>query len=120
MYLCSRNLERGNAAIAEIHELHPGKKDRVHLVQIDTSQEDSIKQAAKAVEEHLQGQKLYAIVNNAGIGKADVRDDLIATNFYGPKRVCDAFFHLLNQEKGRIVHVGSGAGPGYVKSNPDV
>merc|ERR1719436_2200259 len=38
------------------------------------------------------------------------------TNLYGPKRMCEAFLPLLDPAEGRIVNVGSGAGPLYVGS----
>ena len=60
--------------------------------------------------------KLYGIVNNAGIGlNTGVSNEMmLKTNLYGPKLVCDNFLDLLDQTKGRIVNLGSGGGPNYV------
>lgn len=68
------------------------------LVLVDTSKPDSIVAAAKVVSEHLNGQKLYGIVNNAGVGLAAKAEkaDLLATNFWGPKLMCDAFMPMLD------------------------
>ena len=70
----------------------------------------------------MGNQQLYGLVNNAGTGfEHKVSDkDIIDTNFYGPKRVYDNFISLMDPEKGRIVNMGSGAGPGFVKSLGDV
>ena len=67
-------------------------------------------------------QKLYGLVNNAGTGiEHGVTDDVVInTNFYGPKRVCDNFMILMDQTSGRIVNVGSGAGPAFVDKISDV
>ena len=54
-------------------------------------------------------------MNNAGAGLAHrVPEDVILnTNLYGPKRVCDSFIPLLSAD-GRVVNVGSGAGPNWL------
>ena len=65
---------------------------------------------------------LYGLVNNAGAGiEHGVTDDVvIKTNFYGPKRVCDNFLPMIDHNCGRIVNVGSGAGPAFVDKISDV
>jgi NAD(P)-dependent dehydrogenase (short-subunit alcohol dehydrogenase family) len=55
-------------------------------------------------------------VNNAGAGfchGAD-KETIIRTNFYGPKNINNYFIPLLDPTIGRIVNMGSGAGPNYV------
>jgi len=54
-------------------------------------------------------------VNNAGIGLAHgvSSESIVATNFYGAKRVSDAFIPLLTVG-GRVVNLGSGAASSYV------
>lgn len=59
-------------------------------------------------------EKLYAIVNNAGIYSGNI-DDVLRTNIYGVKLMCDAFIPLIDPNVGRIVNVSSGVAPGYVK-----
>ena len=65
---------------------------------------------------------LYGLVNNAGAGiEHGVTDDVvIKTNFYGPKRVCDNLLQIIDQNCGRIVNVGSGAGPAFVDKILDI
>ena len=59
-------------------------------------------------------------MNNAGIGLAARASPevVVSTNLYGTKRMCEAFLPLLDSSTGRIVNVGSGAGPNYVKRCP--
>ena len=81
-----------------------------------------MKNAAATVSSALGDQKLFGLVNNAGIGLGTSRGvdkDLFNTNVRGPKRVCDNFVPLMDPEKGRIVNVGSGAGPGFVENIRD-
>ena len=63
-------------------------------------------------------QKLFGLVNNAGTGFGHkVTDkDIINTNFYGPKRVCDNFMTLVDSKAGRIVNIGSNGGPLFVST----
>jgi carbonyl reductase 1 len=120
VYLGARSQERGAAAVEEIKAEFPGHKDHIHLVIVDTSSADSIVAAAKAVQEHLGAHKLYAVVNNAGVGLAAkaAKQQLLDTNFWGPKRMTDAFLPMLS-ESPRVVHVGSGAGPMWLKKQPE-
>ena len=55
-----------------------------------------------------RGVKLYALVNNAGVMRAEP-EVIINTNFKGPKRVTDAFIGLIDKSEGRIVNTSSGA-----------
>ena len=70
----------------------------------------------------LGDQKLFGLVNNAGtgLGHGTGDKDLFNTNVYGPKRVYDNFISFMEPEKGRIVNMGSGVGPGFVKNITDV
>ena len=66
-------------------------------------------------------QKLFGLVNNAGIGTSTgTNKEVINTNLYGTKRVCDNFLSMMDQKKGRIVNMGSGGGPSFVKKISDV
>ena len=62
------------------------------------------------------------LVNNAGtgLGHGVTDKDVINTNFYGPKRVCDNFMEMMDPKAGRIVNIGSGGGPSFVKKISDV
>jgi len=113
VYLGARNVKKGEAAINSIKDLLPNAQ--VELVQVDTQSTASVNTAAASVKAGLGPHLLYAIVNNAGTGLAHGVDSetMVDTNFYGPKRVCEAFIPLITPT-GRIVNVGSGAGPKFV------
>ena len=74
------------------------------------------------VKKALGNQHLYGLINNAGTGfEHKVSDkDIIDTNFYGPKRVCDNFIKLLDPTAGRIVNIGSHGGPEFVSTITDL
>jgi NAD(P)-dependent dehydrogenase (short-subunit alcohol dehydrogenase family) len=114
--LTARDSTRGANAAAEINK--DLDAPRVHFVQLDVSSEDSILKCAAEVKQLLGSQKLYAVVNNAGIFTVDDPEALIRTNVYGPKRVTEAFLELLDPECGRVVHVSSGGGPRFVQGRP--
>jgi NAD(P)-dependent dehydrogenase (short-subunit alcohol dehydrogenase family) len=107
VFLGSRDEARGAKALATIAEAHPGAA--VEVVQIDVASDASVQAAAAAVAK--SGKKLYAVVNNAGIGlaqpNAEAKDTaaIVNTNFRGPRRVVDAFADLVTH---RIVNVSSG------------
>ena len=115
VYLTARNADRGNEAVSNIRKLG-GSAD---FIQLDVSSESSIQTAASVAREKLSSsdkhQSLYGIVNNAGIGVNTASSgDVIKTNLYGTKLMCDNFIPLLDSNKGRIVNIGSGSGPSYV------
>ena len=76
-----------------------------------------------------KGVNLYALVNNAGVMRAEA-DVVLNTNFKGPKRVTDAFIELIDKSEGRIVNVSSGAASMWLRhqdsatkeffTNPDI
>lgn len=123
IYLGARNAERGQKAVDAIQAAHPEAADRIELLLIDVSNDDSVVAAAKELKSKLDGVSsyLYALVNNAGIGfKTGGNggiDELLQTNFYGPKRVSEAFVGMIqNNSRGRIVNVGSGAASMFLKT----
>ena len=63
---------------------------------MDVSNEESVRSCFAKVKEHLGEQKLYGLVNNAGIANADNYEDIITTNVYGPKLVTEVFAELLD------------------------
>jgi len=111
VYLGSRNAKRGQTAVDSILESSKTVLN-VELVQIDIGDEASVKAAAEDVRKRLGSAKLFAVVNNAGTGLAHGSSaaTMLNVNLMGTKRVCDAFIPLIGKE-GRIVNVGSGAGP---------
>jgi NAD(P)-dependent dehydrogenase (short-subunit alcohol dehydrogenase family) len=110
VFLGSRDETRGHAAAAEL-----AKKERVAAITLDVATDTSVAAAAKRVAEICGGEKLYGIVNNAGLGSSG--GDLAAilqTNTLGVFRVCEAFLPLIAPRGGRIVNVTSASGPMFV------
>jgi NAD(P)-dependent dehydrogenase (short-subunit alcohol dehydrogenase family) len=61
----ARSLERGQQAIQDLIAELPGDiKDRLELLQLDTSSDESVKAAADKIANEP---KLYGIINNAGV-----------------------------------------------------
>ena len=116
VYLAARNKARGEDAVAAIKKRHPSAD--VSLIICDVGRDESVASAAAAVEADLGSDKLFAVVNNAGVGLSATAsaEDILNINYVGPKRVSAAFMPLLQAEGARIVNVGSGAGSGYVGS----
>ena len=119
VFLGSRSPERGKEAVSKIQSALKENQGSVELVTIDVGSDASVAEAAERLKATLGGEHLYAIVNNAGIGpNGNDPGEIMNVNFYGPKRVIDAFGSCLKPDGGRIVNVGSGAGPSYVKKCP--
>lgn len=115
-----RSTARGNAAVDALTTAHPEWKDRLMVVEMDTSSDSSVAAAASVVEGKLgkSPPPLFAIVNNAGIAVG--YEEVINVNVRGPKRVDDAFLPLLDPKQGRIVQMSSGAASGCVsRSTPE-
>ena len=108
VYLGSRDLERGREAVVGLVRDHADWKSRVEVLALDVADDRSVAEAASRVE------KLYAIVNNAGIGNDNELAAVLATNILGMHRVCEAFLPLLDAKAGRIVNITSAAGPSFV------
>lgn len=115
VFLGARTKAKGEAAVKSIVDAAPDAQ--ISFVQLDTTDVPSVTSAAQTVLKALAGSPLFAVVNNAGTGLAHgVKNaDIVDTNLYGPKRVVDAFLPLMDQKAGgRIVNVGSGAGPMFL------
>ena len=90
VYLGSRDLGRGEAALKSIIDEVPNKADMIEVIEIDVGNDESCKAAAQALM--TKGVKLYGLVNNAGVGgRSKAPEEVLNTNFYGPKRVTAAF-----------------------------
>lgn len=116
VYLGSRDEARGLSAASSLTEAHAGWLSRIEVVRLDVADDASVAAAAKQVSQSCAGEKLYGLVNNAGIG-AGGGASLAATldvNTLGVHRVCEAFLPLLDPERGRIVNVTSASGPNFV------
>jgi len=116
------SMERGATGLKTITDAHPDAAKSIELVNIDVGDDASVKAAAESLK--AKGVTLYALVNNAGLGfrtggldgkDKEVLDQMINVNFFGPKRVSDAFLPLIDP-KGRIVNVSSGAASMWLRN----
>ena len=82
--------------------------EKLTWVQVDLTNPKSIQDAQNAIPKTL-----HAICNNAGIGFGLGFKDTLNTNFWGTKRICDAFLPRLVQG-GRVCNIASASGPNYV------
>lgn len=112
VFLGSRSLDRGQAARDELLEAHPEWKGRLEVLELDVTDDVSVRAAAERV-----GAPLYGLVNNAGIGFGDAdMARVLDVNVRGVHRMCEAFVPLLDAHEGRVVNVTSAAGPNFVSS----
>jgi NAD(P)-dependent dehydrogenase (short-subunit alcohol dehydrogenase family) len=116
VYLGSRNDERGRAAAVSLTKNHPEWQARIEVVALDVSADRSVAAAAERVAKSCGGDKLYAIVNNAGVGTGGGAGlaNVLEVNTLGVHRVCETFLPLLDPTRGRIVNVTSASGPSFV------
>lgn len=116
VFLGSRDFDRGMAAAVRLRQAAEDRIDRIQVVDIDVASDTSVEQAARKVRDACGGEKLYGIVNNAGIGLGN--EDLstvLNVNTRGIERVCRAFLPLL-VDGGRIVNITSASGPNFVST----
>jgi len=121
VYLGSRDLEKGEEAVARLNS------DNVEAIKIDVSDEASIKAARKTVGEKTD--VLDVLINNAGVrgivpqtpSSVSVNEirKVFDTNFFGLIEVTQTFFDLLEKsEAPRIVNVTSGLASLTLHSDP--
>jgi NAD(P)-dependent dehydrogenase (short-subunit alcohol dehydrogenase family) len=117
--LGARNTGLGKAAIETLVREHPAWRDRLRLLSLDVGSDASVTAAARQVRDDFASERtpLYGLVNNAGIGfpAGDIAT-VLDVNILGVRRVCDAFLPLLDPAAGRIVNIGSAAGPNFVQT----
>lgn len=110
VHLGSRDRERGEAARRGLVDAHPEWAERLAVVTLDVTRDESVRAAASAMGD----QTLYGLVNNAGIGFGiDDLSTILDVNVRGIRRVCESFAGRL-ESGGRIVNVTSAAGPMFV------
>jgi len=108
--LGSRSLKRGQDAVSTLIQEDSSNNGRVEVLELDVTNDDSVESAV----DRLRGkEKLYGIVNNAGIGFGRGIPETLNTNLYGVRRVCEKFLPLL-EEKGRVVNIASASAPNFV------
>jgi NAD(P)-dependent dehydrogenase (short-subunit alcohol dehydrogenase family) len=87
----------------------------VELVSIDVTDPSSVENAAKVVEEAIDGDWLRAVINNAGVivqGPLELvpAEELrrqLEVNTLGPAHVIQAFLPLLRKGRGRIINISA-------------
>jgi carbonyl reductase 1 len=115
--LGSRDVEKGKQAASDIMPTIKSTADFscITVVQLDVTSDSSVQAAAQLVASF--DCKLYGIVNNAGMSGENTSAtsrDILNTNYFGPRRVNDAFAPLLVRPGGRIVNVSSVTAPIYL------
>jgi NAD(P)-dependent dehydrogenase (short-subunit alcohol dehydrogenase family) len=123
VFLGSRDLERGQAAVEKL------QADGVEavLVPLDVASNESVAAAERLVREHTD--RLDVLINNAGApghfvapaeATAEELHGVYDVNVYGPVRVTHAFLPLLQEaENPRVIMVSSGGGSFTVITDPN-
>ena len=101
VYLGSRYKSRGEAALKEINA-----EDSCELVVIDVQSDESVNAAVKQISPVT----LYGLVNNAGIGLGQPGienhlDEIVDVNYFGARRVTNAFLPLIEKVKHGKCHI---------------
>ena len=122
VYLGSRNPAKGEDCLKSILKEVPEAAGKIEVLQIDVTDDASVAAAASSLKS--KGVALYGLVNNAGVGLAQAgapnsAEGILATNFYGVKRVTDALVGLVDPSVGRIVNVSSGGASMFLKKQDD-
>ena len=114
VFMGARDAQRGAQGLGAITIAYPEAAGRVELIALDVGSDASVRAAAAALR--ARGVVLSAIVNNAGLGGTA---EMANVNFYGPKRVVDAFLPLLDADAGRVVNVSSGSAPMWLREQSE-
>nr|CAD7459912.1 unnamed protein product [Timema tahoe] len=107
-----------NSQCAGALELQATCSKNLHIVIIDVTKDEDVKNAVKYVNKTIGDKVFWSLVNNAGISIfgltewVDVTEyrRLYETNVLGCVRVTQAFLPLLRENQGRIVVTGSVSG----------
>jgi carbonyl reductase 1 len=121
VYLGARTLEKALLAVQSILSTTASSSSssssilNIEAIELDPGNDLSVLAAASSLKS--KGITLYGLINNAGTGLKHGSDgvEMLNVNALGPKRVFEAFLPLLDPSIGRVVNVGSGSGPSYVK-----
>ena len=122
VFLGSRDVLRGQEAVSKLCALNPSYEGRLQCVSCDVASDASVNSAAKEIEAQLKQVKspLFGLVNNAGIGSSPKgHKEVFNVNLYGPKRVFETIYPLLEPKEGRVLLVSSAAGPNFVAKQED-
>jgi NAD(P)-dependent dehydrogenase (short-subunit alcohol dehydrogenase family) len=124
VYLGSRDVQKGQQAV---NQLHQEGLTQVEPIEIDVTDPNSVKSAHEVLSQKTA--VLDVLINNAGIsgsvptGPLDMAmseyRDVFETNFFGVIHVTQVFIDLLRQSAApRIVNVTSGLGSLTLQSDP--
>lgn len=99
-------------------ELRDTGCSHLHIMKLDVTDEDSIKQCADIVQEICDNSGLWALVNNAGIDRfgnvefttMDMYKKVMDVNYFGTVRMTKSFLPFIRKAKGRILNVSSCGG----------
>lgn len=89
---------------------------RLHVIQMDVSNQEEVDDALHYVKEHLPENGLWGIVNNADESSCpgflewspiENYEKTMAVNLFGAIRVTNSFLPLIRESQGRIVNVSS-------------
>ena len=122
LILGSRDEKRGDEAVGFLTSKDPKWADRLMMLAIDVSNDESVTMAAETVASSFEAdaKPLYGIINNAGIGSSSIGlKPTLQVNTWGIHRVFVAFVPLL-EASGRIVNVTSAAGPNFIEAADDM
>lgn len=94
------------------------KNSKVHVLQMDVTKEEEMRDALATVKSTLGTNVLWAVVANAGIGTYGLLEwesmqttrKIFDVNVFGVASVCKKFLPLLRKTRGRLVIVASCAG----------
>ena len=120
--------QQGMTVFAGVRDLRAGEalqaKEGAAIIplQLDVTDDESIKRAADTVRQRVGGAGLAGLINNAGIAIGSPLEVIplsqlrkqLEVNVIGQIAVTQAFLPLLRQAQGRIVNMGSIAGRGTI------
>ena len=120
--------QQGMTVFAGVRDLRAGEalqaKEGAAIIplQLDVTDDESIKRAADTVRQSVGGAGLAGLINNAGIAIGSPLEVIplsqlrkqLEVNVIGQIAVTQAFLPLLRQAQGRIVNMGSIAGRGTI------
>jgi NAD(P)-dependent dehydrogenase (short-subunit alcohol dehydrogenase family) len=120
-------VQQGMTVFAGVRDLRAGealqaKEGAIIPLQLDVTDDESIKRAADTVRQRVGGAGLAGLINNAGIAIGSPLEVIplsqlrrqLEVNVIGQIAVTQAFLPLLRQAQGRIVNMGSIAGRGTI------
>ena len=120
--------QQGMTVFAGVRDLRAGEalqaKEGAAIIplQLDVTDDESIKRAADTVRQSVGGAGLAGLINNAGIAIGSPLEVIplsqlrkqLEVNVIGQIAVTQSFLPLLRQAQGRIVNMGSIAGRGTI------